>query len=75
MPNFSAGAMENWGLVKYREKMLLWTEAEETSAEQRSVVAVIAHELAHMVNDFYLYKHLYLFKICWLWVLSGLEIW
>lgn len=36
--------------MKYREKMLLWTDDEENSAEQRSVVAVIAHELAHMVS-------------------------
>ncbi|XP_063230245.1 aminopeptidase N-like isoform X2 [Bacillus rossius redtenbacheri] len=47
IPDFSAGAMENWGLVTYRETSLLY-DPEVTSAEQKARVAyVIAHELAH----------------------------
>ncbi|MDN5275712.1 MAG: putative Aminopeptidase [Candidatus Saccharibacteria bacterium] len=47
LPDFSSGAMENWGLITYREIALLADPA-TTSIEQRQYVAtVIAHELAH----------------------------
>ncbi|WP_353989277.1 M1 family metallopeptidase [Pediococcus argentinicus] len=47
LPDFSAGAMENWGLVTYREAYLL-LDPENTSLEVKQRVAtVIAHELAH----------------------------
>lgn len=45
--DFSAGAMENWGLVTYRETCLLVDE-EHTSAVRRQWIAlVVGHELAH----------------------------
>ncbi|XP_043289378.1 puromycin-sensitive aminopeptidase isoform X2 [Venturia canescens] len=45
--DFSAGAMENWGLVTYRETCLL-VDPENTSAVQKQWIAlVVAHELAH----------------------------
>ena len=47
LPDFSAGAMENWGLVTYREA-LLTIDPDNTSLETKQRVAtVIAHELAH----------------------------
>lgn len=47
LPDFSAGAMENWGLVTYREAYLL-LDPDNTSLEMKQLVAtVIAHELAH----------------------------
>lgn len=47
LPDFSAGAMENWGLVTYREA-LLTIDPDNTSLETKERVAtVIAHELAH----------------------------
>lgn len=47
IPDFAAGAMENWGAVTYRESMLL-VDPEHTSASTKQWVAlVIAHELAH----------------------------
>jgi len=47
LPDFSSGAMENWGLVTYREQALLVDPA-NTSIEMKQYVAmVIAHELAH----------------------------
>jgi len=48
IPDFSAGAMENWGLITYRERCLLADPA-TTSASGREIVAlVICHELSHM---------------------------
>ncbi|CAH1959838.1 unnamed protein product [Acanthoscelides obtectus] len=45
--DFSAGAMENWGLVTYRESCLL-VDPENTSAVTKQCIAlVVGHELAH----------------------------
>lgn len=47
LPDFNAGAMENWGLVTYRESALLYDKQSSSSSNQERVVTVIAHELAH----------------------------
>lgn len=47
VPDFEAGAMENWGLVTYRESCLLADE--KTSLDTKKSVAItISHELSHM---------------------------
>lgn len=46
IPDFAAGAMENWGLITYRESALLCDESSSVSILQR-VAYVVAHELAH----------------------------
>jgi aminopeptidase N len=46
VPDFSAGAMENWGLITYRETDLLVSENSSFVAKGR-VATVVAHELAH----------------------------
>ena len=46
LPDFSAGAMENWGLVTYREVYLVVDE-NSTFDSRQQVALVIAHELAH----------------------------
>ncbi|NXD65362.1 AMPN Aminopeptidase, partial [Eolophus roseicapillus] len=47
LPDFNAGAMENWGLVTYRENSLLFDDAYSSIGNKERVVTVIAHELAH----------------------------
>lgn len=47
LPDFSAGAMENWGLITYRETAMLYQEGVSTSLNLQRVATVIAHELAH----------------------------
>ncbi|NWX02625.1 AMPN Aminopeptidase, partial [Caloenas nicobarica] len=47
LPDFSAGAMENWGLVTYRENALLYDNTYSSIGNKERVVTVIAHELAH----------------------------
>ncbi|NWV98288.1 AMPN Aminopeptidase, partial [Machaerirhynchus nigripectus] len=47
LPDFNAGAMENWGLVTYRENSLLFDPAYSSIGNKERVVTVIAHELAH----------------------------
>ncbi|KAK0409588.1 hypothetical protein QR680_004640 [Steinernema hermaphroditum] len=46
-PDFAAGAMENWGLVTYREKYLLYDPTVSTPRQKLDVTTVVAHELAH----------------------------
>ncbi|XP_076764198.1 suppressor of ER stress-induced death [Xylocopa sonorina] len=47
LPDFAAGAMENWGLITCRETAMLYQEGVSTSSNQQRVATVIAHELAH----------------------------
>ena len=46
LPDFEAGAMENWGLVTYRESMLL-AGKNATLGTKKSVALTVAHELSH----------------------------
>lgn len=47
LPDFASGAMENWGLITFREQALL-VDDNNTSASMKQYVAnVIAHELTH----------------------------
>ena len=46
IPDFQCGAMENWGLITYRETTLLCT-AESSFKSREYVALVVAHELAH----------------------------
>lgn len=47
IPDFAAGAMENWGLITYRLTSILYDEKESSSSNKQWVAVVIAHELAH----------------------------
>uniref|UniRef100_A0A8C6W192 Aminopeptidase n=1 Tax=Nannospalax galili TaxID=1026970 RepID=A0A8C6W192_NANGA len=47
LPDFNAGAMENWGLVTYRENALLFDPVSSSIGNKERVVTVVAHELAH----------------------------
>lgn len=46
VPEFAAGAMENWGAITFRESVLLVNES-TSSAVRKRVAEVIAHEIAH----------------------------
>lgn len=47
LPDFSSGAMENWGLITYREMALLADPKTTSISSYRYVATVITHELAH----------------------------
>ena len=47
IPEFAAGAMENWGLVTYREVDLLIHPEKASSWQRERVCTVVTHELAH----------------------------
>lgn len=47
LPDFSSGAMENWGLITYRETTLLADPANTSTAAKQYIAGVITHELSH----------------------------
>lgn len=47
LPDFSSGAMENWGLVTYRESIMLIDGRSSGIESKQQCALVIAHELSH----------------------------
>ncbi|XP_062159287.1 aminopeptidase M1-like [Alnus glutinosa] len=47
IPDFAFGAMENYGLVTYRETALLYDDQHSAASNKQRVVIVVTHELAH----------------------------
>ncbi|XP_046393612.1 aminopeptidase N-like [Ischnura elegans] len=47
VPDFGAGAMENWGLVTYRESVLLYDPRKDSTSHKVDVALTVSHELAH----------------------------
>jgi tricorn protease interacting factor F2/3 len=47
IPDFAAGAMENWGAITFRETELLGDEKKISVATKQRIAEVIAHELVH----------------------------
>ena len=48
IPDFAAGAMENWGAITYRETALLYDPENSAAQIKQRVLEVVAHEMAHM---------------------------
>ncbi|XP_052871387.1 puromycin-sensitive aminopeptidase-like protein, partial [Anopheles cruzii] len=48
IPDFAMGAMENWGLITFREDYLLHEQGVSTARSEQFVGAIVTHELAHM---------------------------
>lgn len=46
IPDFAAGAMENWGLVTYRENYFFFDNS-STYTTKTGIVTVVAHEYGH----------------------------
>lgn len=47
LPDFESGAMENWGLITYREVAMLADPDNRSVSAEQYVSMVIAHELSH----------------------------
>ena len=47
VPDFQAGAMENWGAIIYRESALLIDDKTASVGAKENVADTIAHEMAH----------------------------
>ena len=47
MPDFAAGAMENWGAITFRETILLYDPKTSSTRTKQFIAEVISHEIAH----------------------------
>jgi len=47
IPDFAAGAMENWGCVTYREVRVLVEEGSSSLDTKKRIARTVCHELAH----------------------------
>lgn len=47
IPDFQAGAMENWGLTTYRESALLFDAEKSSASSKLGITLTVSHELAH----------------------------
>ncbi|KAF4029876.1 ERAP1-like C-terminal domain [Phytophthora infestans] len=47
IPDFAAGAMENWGVVTYRETRLLIDEQLSSFGQKMATARTVCHEIAH----------------------------
>lgn len=47
IPDFVSGAMENWGLVTFRETALLFNDNENSASNKQRVATVVSHEISH----------------------------
>lgn len=47
LDDFSEGAMENWGLVTFRDSALLFNEEKASVAAKEHIALIICHEIAH----------------------------
>jgi len=48
IPDFAAGAMENWGAITFRETILLYDPKTSSTRTKQYIAEVISHEIAHM---------------------------
>ena len=47
IPDFAAGAMENWGAITFRETILLYDSKTSSTRTKQFIAEVISHEIAH----------------------------
>ena len=47
VPDFAAGAMENWGAITFREAVLLYDQKTSSTRTKQFIAEVVSHEIAH----------------------------
>ena len=56
LPDFAAGAMENWGLITYRESALVYDQAKTSqNAEQYIVEVIFNSEIKNIMNLIFIF--------------------
>lgn len=50
LDDFAEGAMENWGLITFRDAMLLYNQNGSTEKSKETIALVVCHEIAHQVR-------------------------
>uniref|UniRef100_A0A674KB05 Aminopeptidase n=1 Tax=Terrapene triunguis TaxID=2587831 RepID=A0A674KB05_9SAUR len=47
LPDFGAGAMENWGLMTFRESTLMYIPSDQFGSKKAMICLIVSHELGH----------------------------
>ncbi|XP_023321016.1 aminopeptidase N isoform X3 [Eurytemora carolleeae] len=47
IPDFKYGAMENWGILSYRDKFLFYDKTDSSELNKLEISMVVCHEIAH----------------------------
>ncbi|XP_064901429.1 aminopeptidase Q isoform X3 [Columba livia] len=47
LPEFGAGAMENWGLITFQESSLLYLPSDKFTSRKAMIAIIMSHELGH----------------------------
>ena len=50
IPDFESGAMENWGLITYRETYLYFDNMTASQSDKENGAEVVSHEISHQWN-------------------------
>ncbi len=48
VPDFSSGAMDNWGLITFRTNHLLMDVADSSLDRKQQIAQLVLHEISHM---------------------------
>ena len=51
VPDFASGAMENWGLVSFREDRIMFDEKIASILQKQQLGETMAHEIAHFCKS------------------------
>lgn len=54
LSDFPIGAMENWGLLTFKERFLMLNDAQSGAKAKQNVALIVAHEVAHQVRICYI---------------------
>ncbi|XP_069633592.1 aminopeptidase Q isoform X2 [Haliaeetus albicilla] len=47
LPDFGAGAMENWGLMTFQESSLMFLPSDKFTSRKATIAIIVSHELGH----------------------------
>ncbi|NXH09690.1 AMPQ Aminopeptidase, partial [Bucco capensis] len=61
LPDFGAGAMENWGLMTFQESSLMYFPSDKFTSRKAMIAIIVSHELGHQACEvlrhfFFLFK-------------------
>ena len=49
VPDFASGAMENWGLIPYKEIYLVYNKSYTSTKDIEGLCKLVVHEISHQV--------------------------
>lgn len=65
LPDFGAGAMENWGLMTFHESSLMYLPSDKFTSKKAVIAVIMSHELGHQARGKKFFISLW---GCFLWV-------